>query len=801
MATSPHHPPPSDDHPQPPVNSSSPPKQLPPSAAVIAIPPAAQKHAAEDEEDKVDMAGLDGRKRDPRICGVVLTRRRRVCLYWFAGANLLLLAIMIPLLIFVIGPKIAQDSIEKSDLTFDSVTIDKARTTSFALTSTGKISNAGFLDASISFPEPVSIYWTNRPNSEPDLLLGSLSLEPISVSGALPKSGALSMKDNTVSITNAEGMALFSTFLIKGSEFSWRLIGAPSATALGLSFKNLKMNKIVTMKGFSGLKDVVIKSFNLPDSDPIRGIRLTTQTQLINPAQISIELGDLFFDSYFKNERLGDLSGTGITLRPGVNDLVLSGRLVPLNDTDKLSEVFSFFVGGRASKLVVKGTKVVPPLGEVSWLSKGFVGLEMEVSLDPPSDQKQLVSNIQIPAISVSFDPSDPDGYTLKTSAPTITAFFFSPFDFPLTIRTASQNLSFLDPTTNQSFAQVIVPLVPATGDQYKNTLLTNFTNADLTAVKGAETAFSEFFKALTMEDVYRVPIKGLVSTEASTAAGNVTIRDVSLTDTLTFRGFQGLKQVSINDVQVRSGSPTAMNLEISTVIQNPSNLSLFANADVAMELEVEGERLGRVLLPNMTLVPGRNVFLARSSFEPRGEGAVRVGRRLLSDFLAGRESAVSITGTPTSTPYKSLAAAFSSLKISATLPGQTAQLITASHLDFQDITSPTAPVYLTLFNPLATDFSILSIKASITYRGSVIGVIDSDLSRNPVRVAAGSAGVSPAVECRLTINVLALRALVEGMRGELRVDAGATLLTSVGEYVTTVDYEQKGVVTRLGAP
>jgi hypothetical protein len=49
-------------------------------------------------------------------CGMVLTRKRRLCLMIFCGVSLLLLAIIIPVGIFVIAPKIAQGSIDGSEL-------------------------------------------------------------------------------------------------------------------------------------------------------------------------------------------------------------------------------------------------------------------------------------------------------------------------------------------------------------------------------------------------------------------------------------------------------------------------------------------------------------------------------------------------------------------------------------------------------------------------------------------------------------------------------------------------------------
>ncbi|KAJ3147540.1 hypothetical protein HK101_002218 [Irineochytrium annulatum] len=735
-----------------------------------------------------------------KILGVVVTRRRKICFFVCLGVGLLLTAIFIPIVIFVIAPKIAQSSIDGSNLNFEQVGIAAPQNSSFLMSSTGTITNAGFLDATISFPSPINIYWTNRENGDPDMLLGNVNLPPISVSGAPPKSGALSISGTTVTITDETGMGVFSSYLIKGQQFSWRLQGSAQAKALGLTFNGLSLNKVVTLGGFQGLSNVTITSFNLPDSDPMAGIRLETTTALQNPSHISIELGDLNFDSYFGATKIGSLSGTNVTLHPGENDLSLNGRLIPMKDTTSLSQVFTFFVGGKGSVLDVVGTSVLGPLGYVSWLNAGFDGLKLSVTLSPPQNQQQLVSNIQIPALSVNFNPQDPSGYHLTTTAPAINAYFTSPFNFPLTIFTASQNLNFTDASGN-AFLNVNVPFVPAKGDQYNHTLATSFTNAPLDVIPGQEAAFQEFFKALTVGDEYKVHIQGLVSTQAGTAAGNVTISNVSLTDSLVLHGFKGLNQVAIGAVNVASGDANGIHLTIATTITNPSSLSLAVNADVVMQLQAQGQVLGNVVLPKLALVPGPNVITATSLFNPQGDAAIAAGRQLLSGFLAGTSSPVTILGTPNSTPYKSLEASFSGLTINTNLPGQTKPLIGGSWLNFNNLAVTTAPVYLLLNNPLATDFTLLHLTTSISYNGQIIGNIDQDLAGNPIKVPAGGSLNAGPITASLNINIISLQALVAGLSGNLKIDAKATLLTAVGSYQTTVDYVQTGVSTSLGVP
>ncbi|KAJ3272775.1 hypothetical protein HDU76_010883, partial [Blyttiomyces sp. JEL0837] len=182
-----------------------------------------------------------------RICGIELTRRRKIMLFVCCGLVLLLTAIMIPILVFVIAPLIAQSSIDSSVLNLGSASITSPTNSSFLLTSSGSVTNAGFLDATLSFPNPISIYWTNRPENQPDLILAYLNLPNLVVSGAAPKGASLSLENSMVTLDNPDNMGTFSKFLIQGQNFSWRLVGTAKANALGMNIQGLKLNKVVTL--------------------------------------------------------------------------------------------------------------------------------------------------------------------------------------------------------------------------------------------------------------------------------------------------------------------------------------------------------------------------------------------------------------------------------------------------------------------------------------------------------------------------------------------------------------------------
>ncbi|KAJ3103348.1 hypothetical protein HDU96_009295 [Phlyctochytrium bullatum] len=733
------------------------------------------------------------------------TRRRKVFAAVCGGVTLVLLAVLIPVTLLVLMPKIAQDAINSSSLTFSSVNISDVTDASYTLSSRGRVENAGAFDADISFAGPVSVFWTDRPNGAADLKLGSMSLPGFSVSGSAPKSGNVDIPKAKFEIESLDAMSDFSKFLISQGGFSWRLKGSAEAKALGITLKGLSLDKVVKLPGFGGLTNVTISQFDLPESDLTKGININTKTIVQNPSVISIALGDLAFDSYVQGNKIGSLTSKGVTLSPGSNTLQLDGFLKAIDpkDVTTLGEVFSFYVGGKDTKLGVVGTSVNPPLGPCKWLSAGFVGLEMRVTLSPPSGAQQLVSGIKLDTISVTFNPSDPSGYNALSTAPNVGATFRSPFAFPLNIKEAAQDLTFVDPATSIPFARVRVPFTKAEADQKANKLTTGFSDAPLSSISGNEAQFQSFLKTLTIGDSYTFNVQGLVSANADTAGGLVTIANVSLTDSLTFQGLKGLQNVTVSKVAVRGGNPTdGILLDIDTVIENPSALGLTLNSDVTLTLSDSADQvLGNVVLPLMKLVPGTNKIAAKSYFKPAAGPATEAGKKVLSSFLQARDQQVKIVGSESSVVYTALKPAFSALSITSTLPSIKTPLVGGARLASIDLT-PTpslAKAVLKLTNPLDSPYSVTKLSSRVTYNGQPIGNIDQDLSSDPIVLAAGETRETKEIEMQLLVTREAIRALVVGLGGNLAVDIKATLSTLVGSYLTDIDYEQSGVKTTLG--
>lgn len=98
--------------------------------------------------------------------------------YWVFCAimTVIVVAVAVPLALFVILPKVAQSIINGSGMEFKSIQITNPTDTSLSMAMQGSLTNTGPFPATIEFPEPIEVYYN-------DVLLGSMNLPPTKASG------------------------------------------------------------------------------------------------------------------------------------------------------------------------------------------------------------------------------------------------------------------------------------------------------------------------------------------------------------------------------------------------------------------------------------------------------------------------------------------------------------------------------------------------------------------------------------------------------------------------------------------
>ncbi|KAJ3397336.1 hypothetical protein CcCBS67573_g06931 [Chytriomyces confervae] len=704
---------------------------------------------------------------------------------------------------------IAQDSVSGAELSLDSSSITNVTETSFRLAGAGAAKNAGFMDATLSFPTPVKVSWSNNGVDVP---LGTLNLQPVSVSGPTPKSGKVAV-DSIFSLTNVDGMARFASFMINSDKFTWKLEGSASAEAYGLGFTNLKLSKTISLGGFNGLKGVTIDRFDLPSSNAELGIAISTDSTIVNPSTISMNMGDVTFDVQTNTGMtIGNLKAADMSIVPGANKYTLNGGM-KVADQPALSKLMNDFLNGNGLDSVIVGST-----GSTSWLTKALKDMKLTVKVPSPVLTEPIVSGITIPAMAVEMLTSDPTGYSVSVNSPVITAKFKVPYTFPIEVQQVSQSLNFVDEATNTPFAQFVTEMMPASADQSTNILTTSVTGGSLKAIAGQEAVFAKFMYGLTFVDKASVGITGSATSVAKTDAGIATI-SLPLADHLALTGFQGFQNIQILKTSVVGGTAEGgVQMKVSLILNNPSTLSLATNVDVKMDLVfdpatvgiqgVPPTKVGYAIMPNMKVVPGPNPVLSDCFVMADASNPVSVAvvRALMSGFIAGKTAPMAIKGNLNSIIYDSLKPAFAGLSIPASITGPEAgkKLVLGSRI-YPRVTGDKTDLYTDfhIVNPLDTPFYLRRIQAEVVSEltKSVIGTIDFTMDP-PFMVPANSDATTPQTLLIQTAaqNVLApiMVSLLQG-GGVQIVHAKQVLTAAIGTYWSMIDYESVGIEVTLG--
>ncbi|KXS20958.1 hypothetical protein M427DRAFT_41124 [Gonapodya prolifera JEL478] len=689
------------------------------------------------------------------------TRARRLAICCLV-MGVVIAAIMIPVAIFVIAPKIAQSLITGSTLQFISSDIMDPREDGFTLRVVGKIENTGFLPAHIVVPDPVQVSWQGQN-------MISLPLDPID---ATPGVGATINSTVDAKILDATAFATFAKQMLLVESFDWRLQAMVSATALGITFNNLLLDKTVTLKGFNGLNNVTILSFDLPSSDPTAGIILNIRADLFNPSPIGVDMGDISFNVSLNGSTIGTSSAKGVTVKAGDNLLAMNGNIIPVTSAlqgDTLTEMFNFFLAGQASSLLVIGTDVRPSNASkapISWLRGAFVGLPLTVTL-PAQNKIQVITGIDLNQFAISFDPANP--WVPKMSSPGIVAHIQMPFTFPISIGRVNMNINMLS-NTNATIATIGTGWIPAT-TQFNGTsgkMMVDLNQAPVNVPQNQQTAFGELMKTIFLgKGTVAVPVLVQSDAVASTAAGNITIAKLPYNNNLPLLGIQGLAAVppSIDSLTISGGTDTYIDMVIVTKMTNPSNVQMMLNSDVNLDLAYNGQIVGNIVIPNMTLNVGPNTVTANARYFPQTPEARAAGAQLLTAFVNGDTSNTVIQGSTKSSPLTPLIPALSAVSLPVALPGMNIKpgLLTG-------IQTTTFSIAFDPANPWAPKMSSPNMVASLKLPFAV--PITAKSASMAISMLSGTTTIA-------TINTgsLPVTSAISGLTGTMSLDLnGATL-------------------------
>ncbi|KAI8356040.1 hypothetical protein B0O80DRAFT_385209 [Mortierella sp. GBAus27b] len=757
--------------------------------------------------------------------------------YWIFCAimTVIVVAVAVPLALFVILPKVAQSIINGSGMSFKSIQITNPTETSLSMAMEGSLTNTGPFAATIEFPEPINVYYN-------DVLLGSMSLPPTKASGG---KGALTVPGAPFTINDPATMGSFSADMMNNEKFTWVLKSKVTIKALGRTVSNLDLNKNLEVLGMGGFPNVRILKFDLPsDAAPGQGINLAIDTELENPSPIGVTLGTLVLDIGCNGTHLGQVKATGASLTGGAPSVLnLTGTMVPQTTPEGIqtvSNLFSAYIAGLSSETTAKGVSVLPDgVNEVSWLSIGLKSMTLKVPLQTPTPLN-IIKGITLGPMGMNWTGTD--AYAPLASSPNVVAAFEMPFGFSLNVTQVQNNMNVI--YNNKNIANV-------NAAQWGAAVTTK--NANGTAINFAlpptpfainpdsHADFDDFVNKLTVGSNQPFTVEGFAGTVAMTPIGEVKISGIPFKSDVALSGLQGLKAqpTVIKNLTVIGGIKEGLQIALELSMVNPSQLTIDTGVDeralVSFAMKYGGDSVGTVIFPTLNLVPGENIRTAGALFSPTGTVG---GQDLLQKYMTNQVATVDIFGSTSSSGIAPLAAGLKDVQIQSDMPGNPAQLLLNTALTILDDTGKTgiAMATVTINNPFVPPLSIKSIKSTVQYNGRNLGAIDipstsidipgnsqtasqplplsmdlsidsllslmvdqakaNNLNAEPI-IALGKMAKDPTVKIPSSVFVgFNLPTFVKAAMAGLKVDVTMAVDVMVGEYAASLNLTQKGVPT-----
>ncbi|KAF9988168.1 hypothetical protein BGZ75_009865 [Mortierella antarctica] len=634
-------------------------------------------------------------------------------------ATIIFLAILIPIIILVVLPKIVQLIVNNSTMSLAQLNMTEATETSTKVSLTGTVGNAGIFSATIDFPEPIAVAWEGRS-------LGSMTMSSIKASGG---QGSISEK-TTFLISDKDAFSDFAKKMMSVESFIWTLTTTVNVRAVGRTIRGIHMVKDIKMLGMNGFSNITINSFDLPGDAPNNtGAYVRLVTSMNNPSPIGLDLGTIGFDLFFNGTYLGQVqSKNAVLVGDSASTLALEGVLIRhtnQTDLDTVSLLMSNYLAGNSSMTIGKGVFVKPDgVNAVSWLSNGILALTLNVPLKPPT-ALNIISDINIKDMGMVFDPAKP--YQPLTSSSLLTAAFKLPFNITTSMKNVSNSMTLL-------YKDIVVGDVSASvwseaqSNPGANVISFSLPPSPFIVKDDAKEVFNGLMADLTLKPSVTFSIRGVAGAVSDTPFGILKLTGIPFASNVTLKGIEfNSINADVSNVVISGGTSDHIVLNEQLAVPNPSALSFSSGSATLTVYDKETDQfLGELFFPAMKLVPGANSISTQFLFHPKNE---TLRDSFVAKYLVGGESLLKAIGTKDSTQSLELQQAFSQIALASTAPGMSPppKLILSgtakSNLNTVFGNRQTT-VQIRMLNPMYTDLFVTGLEAQVYLQGTFFGTV-----------------------------------------------------------------------------
>ncbi|CAO3627218.1 unnamed protein product [Cunninghamella blakesleeana] len=694
-------------------------------------------------------------------------------------------------LIPIVGQPIVQQIVNGAQLSFSTLVLSDPTNNNAKVQMKGSITKTGPMDASISFPSPLTVRWGGKT-------LGTATMPTIQA--AAGQGAQFDVPSNFV-ITDQKAMEEFAAYMISNEEFIWEIsTDNVAVTALGFTFKNIKMQKFVTIKGCNGFKGAVtIQSFDLPANDPDGGITLIANTVIVNPSQVGFSLGSAAFNSYYKDVLVGPLAASPANFAPlAPSTIQMKGRMIRQNTQhgiEMITEVFKNYLAAKDSIISVQGDSASGPTGQVGWLTNAFKTLKIEnVILPGPKEVPTLIPSITMMNMQLDFTK---EPYAPPTSSSEVQAQLKNPFGFPLGVSQLSMEVD--AGVAGHKMAHLSVPTQKATTNA-NNVVTTQFSNIPFKVAGDSHALFNGFLATLTRSANGTFGLSGSSNALAATAVGDIKLDGVTFDVTTSLAGFNNFGgKTDIISLEVTGGTKDYAIVSTVVAFTNPSQITITVG-DINFSAKApSGAVIGQVFIKDTIIKPGVNQY--STEFRLSGETAV-IGQ-VFTAYLTNQRVPLTILGTETSTAIEPLKQAFQTVNLATVMQGIQANLVKSIKVIIRaDFLLGKASSQATLSNPLKTAYQLTGLHALATWTspaGKVLTIGEINGIPSPCTVGAGQdvTCVEWAVVVKADVADLFPYLIAENHNLDL-ANTITCLVGGEGGYQSSFQYDAKNVPTEL---
>lgn len=600
-------------------------------------------------------------------------------------------------------------------------------------------------------------------------------------------------------VENSAALGTFCQRILQDANVPLTVTGRVQLSVLGLPISGIVLQQVVALKGAHGMRQVTLRSLELPGIHPLGGVKVRAHAVLVNPTNTSVSLGALTYGLEYRGLSVAQVEVKDLKLVPGLNSLDLSGRLFAQAEDQSLSivsEMVSKFLQGDQLDITVRGLAVLP---SVTWLNEAISKHVVDIPFTSPTPTG-LVSSISFPSLSAEFTPE-------RAYAPLLGASFNvrinPPFAFPFNITSLTGNMTLVSTgADSDAIAQLAIPDTRAnllrSGNNF--TIVSRFDGVPFKVLPDeiSHRRFESFLVGMVYNQSSEAIVSGNISASTVSAIGPLRLTNIALGARVAFPGLSGLQDPppSLSELNVTGVDGDTVQFKARVRLTNPTQFS-GGLGDVRLGIWYSGSQVGNVAMLGLRV--GANATSevdAVGSFllprcHPHGcdTREDRLRQQFLADYVAGNRITVNGVGDEDSTSIASLKPALSGLNCSMSVPRA------PEFLQGGEFKLLKRGVVLELANPLAgVTVRILALRADASHGGTELGTIDVDFTafNDPIRNPRGQPPIVLPPNSTVKTSPLPVKVKPVGWR-VIRSALDGTLLVNVTAEATLSLYADGG--------